>query len=254
MNIIEGTGVIYKSVIDMDNVKIIFKLLRYTGTPFLIREILQRKKVTMLLFHDIDPIKCENQFKVLRKKYNIISLKEYFDSRENNTFKSLPSKSLIITIDDGNKNNYLLKPILKKYNIPVTIFLCAGIVGTNKHFWFSHNLNKRTIEELKNLPNSQRLNFLNKYGYTEEKEFCSRQALSKDEIENLKEFVDFQSHTIYHPILPKCTEKEAQKEITLSKKYWKKSIILKHMYYHIQTETMGKEKFYLLKRQDINME
>lgn len=202
----------------MDYIKIIFKLLRYTGTPFLIREFIQRKNVTIILFHDIDPVRFEAHLKVLKQKYNIISLKEYLNWRESKTFNSLPLKPLIITFDDGRKNNYSLKPILKKYNVPVTIFLCAGIVGTNKHFWFSHGLKKRTMEKLKGLPNVQRLDFLEKCGYTQEKEFECRQALSKAEIEDLKEIVDFQSHLLYHPILPKCTDNEAYEEITISKK------------------------------------
>lgn len=202
----------------MDYRKILFKSIRYTGAPFLIRETIQKKKVTIVLFHDIDLIKTEIHFRVLNEKYNIISLKEYFDAIENSSFKLLPPKSLIITVDDGLKNNYLLKSLLKEYNIPVTIFLCAGIVGTNKHFWFRHGLARHTIEKLKHLPNAQRLDFLKKYGYTDEKEFSDCQALSQAEIEDLINIIDFQSHTISHPILPKCTDEEAYKEITLSKK------------------------------------
>jgi len=208
----------YENVTNMDYRKIIFKSIRYTGAPYLIREIIQRKKVTIILFHNIDPIKSDIHFRVLNEKYTIISLKRYLDSVENNTLKLLPPKSLVITFDDGKKNNYLLKSLLKKYNIPVTIFLCAGIVGTNKHFWFSHGLKSHTIEKLKNLPNAQRLDYLKNFGYTDENEFEDRQALSKAEIEDLTKIVDFQSHTMSHPILPKCTDEETYKEITLSKK------------------------------------
>ena len=33
--------------------KLVFKILRYSGLPFLFREIFQRNKITILLFHDI---------------------------------------------------------------------------------------------------------------------------------------------------------------------------------------------------------
>jgi poly-beta-1,6-N-acetyl-D-glucosamine N-deacetylase len=202
----------------MNHQKIIFKLLRCTGAPFLIREIIQRKNVTILLFHDMDPVKADTSFKVLSEKYNIISLKEYLNAREKGTLKSLPPKSLIITFDDGKKNNYLLKPLFRKYNIHATIFLCAGIVGTNKHFWFSHVSELDTKEKFKLLSDEERLSLLKKYGYTEEKKFDDCQALSKSEIEDLKGIVDFQSHSIYHPVLTKCTDEKAYEEITLSKK------------------------------------
>lgn len=222
----------YESVTNMNFRKIIFKSIRYTGVPFLIREIVQRKKVTIVLFHDIDPIKSDIHFRALNEKYTIISLKRYLDSFEDGTFEQLPPKSLIITVDDGNKNNYFLKPLLKKYDIPVTIFLCAGIVGTNRHFWFSHGLKTDTIEKLKHLSNEQRLNHLKKFGYTDQKEFDDRQALSKSEIEDLSKSVDFQSHTLFHPILPKCTDEEAYKEIALSRKTLKEQ-------YNFETDVLS---------------
>jgi peptidoglycan/xylan/chitin deacetylase (PgdA/CDA1 family) len=42
-----------------------------------------------------------------------------------------------VTFDDGWRDSYdVAFPILLKYNIPATIFLCAGLVGTNHLFWF----------------------------------------------------------------------------------------------------------------------
>lgn len=184
----------------------------------MIRETIQRKRVTILLFHQIDPTNADIYFKTLSKKYNIISLNNYLECLQNNEFEKLPIKSMIITFDDGFNSNYLLKPVFKKYNINATIFLCAGIVGTKRHFWFAQGLNSDVKQRLKQLPNTERLNYLKECGITDDKEFDYVQALSREEIEDLKEIVDFQSHTIYHPILKNCTDEEAEKEIILSKK------------------------------------
>jgi peptidoglycan/xylan/chitin deacetylase (PgdA/CDA1 family) len=48
---------------------------------------------------------------------------------------SLPSRSVAVTFDDGYADNlYLAKPILEKYEIPATVFVCTGYMG--KEFWW----------------------------------------------------------------------------------------------------------------------
>jgi peptidoglycan/xylan/chitin deacetylase (PgdA/CDA1 family) len=54
-------------------------------------------------------------------------------------------------------------------------------------------------------------------GFSETAEHATCQALSAREIEEMKPIVDFQSHTIYHPLLPQCTDQRALDEISNSK-------------------------------------
>jgi len=192
-------------------------ILRFTLIPFFIREFIQRKKVTIIYYHDIKPETADKHFKALSSKYNIISLKDYIKSKKLGKVDKLPHKSLIITFDDGFKNNHKLKPILEKYKIPVTIFLCTGIVGTRRHFWWKNIIDKNMRESLKNIPDEKRLEILKKFGFEEKKEFKDRQSLSKSEIEEMKNVVDFQSHTMFHPILTKCSTERVYKEISQSK-------------------------------------
>ena len=58
---------------------------------------------------------------------------------------------------------------------------------------------------------------LSNIGFDQEKEYDSPQALTKKQIEEMKKHVDFQSHTIFHPCLNKCTDQEAKSEIFHSK-------------------------------------
>ncbi len=185
--------------------------------PLLVRELIQRKKTTIIVYHDIKPETAEKQFKILKSKYNIIALKDYVEAKKLGNVDKLPPKSLIITFDDGHKNNYSLKSTLKKYNIPITIFLCSGIIGTRRRFWFEHVDNK-IRQQLKKYPDEKRLETLTKFNFKERKEFDDRQALSKSEIEELKEIADLQSHTMFHPILNNCSEEKATKEILYSKR------------------------------------
>lgn len=198
--------------------RVICVLLRITLIPFFIREIIQRKKVTIILYHDIKADTVDRHFRVLQAKYNIISLRDYLAARTLREPNRLPPKALIITFDDGHRGNYELRPVLERYKIPVTIFLCSGIVGTNRHFWFRQNINNSRDKQWRKMAKVQRWEILMETGFEETKEFSDRMALCDDEIRDMINLVDFQSHTVFHPILPHCSDNRAQREIGESKK------------------------------------
>jgi peptidoglycan/xylan/chitin deacetylase (PgdA/CDA1 family) len=52
----------------------------------------------------------------------------------------------------------------------------------------------------------------------DESDHPDRQALSRTEIDALKRLVDFQSHTVTHPILTACSDEKAEHEIVQSKR------------------------------------
>jgi len=117
---------------------------------------LQREKNLYSLPGIIVSVKMfDEQMKYLFKNYNVISLEGLVDSLKNNL--PFPKKGVVITFDDGWKDNYFFAfPILKKYNLPATIFLTSGYTGTNKTFWPEQVISvlkseKNLKEKLKNL-------------------------------------------------------------------------------------------------------
>lgn len=205
---------------------IIYKALRYSGAAWLWRETVQRGKVTFLLFHDMEAGDAERNFAYLKRHYNIIGLQDYLKAVRQGT--KLPRKALVITFDDGHASNHAMLPALKKLNVPITIFLCSEIVGTQRHFWFRHSEEmKPQVEALKRIPNSERLQKLEAFGFEQEKEFADRQALTDNEIAEMQTLVDFQSHTCFHPILPQCDTATARHEIVDSKLQLEKQYNLK---------------------------
>ena len=197
--------------------KYVFYIFKLFGITTFIREIFQRKNVTILLYHDISVDNAALHFSYLKKNYNIISLQDFITAHKNKKVKDLPIKSLIITLDDGHRNNYKLLPLIKSMNIPITIFLCSHIVASNRHYWFKYKTKVISIEKIKKMENKKRLELLKKEGFNQEKEFNKRMTLSYNEIIEMSKYVDFQSHSMFHPCLPYCTDEESKNEITNSK-------------------------------------
>ena len=197
--------------------KILCLLIRISMIPTLIRELVQSRYVTIITYHDVSPQQASKHFNALKSRYNIIPLRDYIQARRIGTLKGLPRKSLIITIDDGQKGNYRLRDVIESSGVPVTVFLTSSIVGTNRHFWFKHAEGKIDSKSLERVPDEERLNRLKEHGYTDETEFGNRVALSSEEIEDMRPLVDFQSHTATHPILPECDDNKAAYEIKQSK-------------------------------------
>lgn len=198
--------------------KIIFKLLRYSGLPFLFREIIQKNKVSMILFHDISRETADQSFNYLSKNYNVIDLNDFIDACKNKNQASIPKKAMIVTFDDGHLKNYDILPEIQKYKIPVTIFLCTSIVNTNRHFWFEHEHPEYSTTELKRVSNKEKLKCLSTVGFEVDKEYSQKQAMTKEQILLMKNDVNMQSHTVFHPILPMCDDAEARMELFESKR------------------------------------
>jgi peptidoglycan/xylan/chitin deacetylase (PgdA/CDA1 family) len=77
----------------------------------------------------------EMQMLFLKKQFQILSFEELLDLWQQKKWDNAKTYC-VITFDDGWRDNYLYAyPILKKYNIPATIFLTTNLIGTNQWFW-----------------------------------------------------------------------------------------------------------------------
>lgn len=178
-----------------------------------------RKRLRVLAYHDVPKEDIfEEQIKYLSKNYNIITIKEL----EEHLFKGavIKEKSLLITFDDGDISVYTIGlPILKKYNVPASLFVVTSLIGTQSDFWWE-TIRKnekikgsstseiiKKINQHKNYSNSQRLKSLSFYQET------NKQQLDIKELRELeKNNVQICNHSHTHPMFNKCEDSEIIEE------------------------------------------
>jgi len=136
-----------------------------------------------------------------------------------------PKGAVLLTVDDGWKTNKTnIVELAHQQNIPVTIFVTTEPVLVGNGYWWSYVklANKSGYmsinpEQVKLMENKSRLEMLAKL----KDRFCvGREAMTVDELQEIEKVgrVVIGSHTVTHPILPRCTDEEVYMEISHSKK------------------------------------
>jgi len=199
----------------MNTSKLIYKILRYTNIHLIFRYFFQKNNVTILMFHKPSFDSFEFCIKYFQSYYNIISLEDYLNFR--NGKKEIPDYSIVITMDDGHKSNYQLLPVIKKYNFKPTIFLTSGVINTNRHIWTQHLVKITSPNSAIKMKHDELLKILKDNKFDFENEYNQREYLNLEEINEMNDCVDFQSHTVFHNSLPFCSDVVSYEEINKSK-------------------------------------
>lgn len=81
----------------------------------------------------VSPANFEAHLQVLKKSWHITTLRDLAASVTKGKVKK---KSVAISFDDGYADNYMVaKPLLEKYELPATFFICTG-PGKQAGFWW----------------------------------------------------------------------------------------------------------------------
>lgn len=194
--------------------------LRLTGVPWFMREIYARHKVTIVNYHDPAPNVFERHMAFFARVYSFISIDRLAQALEDKDFPDLPPKPMVVTIDDGHIGNARLFKTIRKYRVPAVIYAVAGVVNTNRGFWFDRLPHGGdAMRRLKGLPDVERRSVLQQdYGHTDEREYENPAALSA---EQLREFIQIGgavgSHTVFHPLLDRCSNETGMHEVKASR-------------------------------------
>jgi len=245
--------------------------LHYSGLLALLNRLLTPKSpvIRILSYHNVSDEKIDlfagisvknfrAQIAYLKRHFQIVSLDELVEIIRRNP-KSFPKNLVVITFDDGYRNNYQhAYPILLEYGVPATIFLTADYIGTNDMLW-TDKLNymfkdtkadvlelesppmkfslgsateklialKATRDVLKSVDNEERDKLLAQIAakLSVSENGKRREMLSWEEVQEMqKNGIAFGAHTTKHSILTRIPLEQAEQEIIDSK-----SAIEKHL-------------------------
>jgi peptidoglycan/xylan/chitin deacetylase (PgdA/CDA1 family) len=210
-----------------------------------------RKKEHWSFPEVVSPQSFQSQIEYFCQNCEIFSLDKL--ARDLREGKSLPKKAVVITFDDGYKDNYLNAfPILRKYRVPATFFLTTGHIGLSKLFWWDevgyvvHNtqVTRLRLDELgsyslkstfdrshASFAIAKRLNCLSEERKNDLIEKLARTCrveiptglaseliLSWEEVREMsRDGAQFGAHSVTHPLLTNMPLKRAEWEIRQSK-------------------------------------
>jgi len=241
-------------------------LLYYTGIVWIYDKYFRKGSIQVLAYHSINnrklrPLEMEHspesfkgQMEYLKKNYTVLSLDDFLACKKKMSF---PPRSVLITFDDGFRDNYTYAyPVLKALDMPAVIFIAPQFIDNSEAYYFDvirhliqENIGKTidlqdfglgryylwdnemylssVVREItvyfKSLPPSkqrQKLTvFLGIFGL-DLASFCKRKLnLSWGEIQEMSQGgVDFGSHTFSHAHLASVSQEQCLNELSVSKK------------------------------------
>ena len=221
---------------------------RLTFVPFFLREIVGNKLPIIVNYHNPDPITFRSHLTWYASRFKFISLDDLINSLNTNTLSKLPSNSLVITFDDGHRNNYKLLELFKEFNVKPTIYVCSGIVDTHRQFWFKSVINPQNYKFFKNDVRLLKLKTNN--GFKPERDYplLEMQALTKQELLDLSEIADIGCHTRFHPVLTMVDDEKIEDEIIGAKIEIEKLLGIAINHFSYPNGDYGKREINLVKK------
>ncbi len=197
------------------------------------------------------PQQFEEHLQLLSNRFDVLSLEEYLDQLAGP--KKVNPNAVILTFDDGYRDNFLYAfPLLKKYQLPATIFLATGLIGSDRLPWWDRviwhisqsrvpqiqvegtgwlplttprekHLALYTILRTFKLMRSDQIGsmleeLIQKLGRNPSDEPRDSLFLSWEEVREMhRNGLTFGAHSVSHPNLAKLDTQEIQREVTESK-------------------------------------
>jgi peptidoglycan/xylan/chitin deacetylase (PgdA/CDA1 family) len=220
------------------------------------------RSATILLYHrvtelaadpqllSVAPSRFAEQLEVLRRDASPLPLSELTSIMRDG--RQLPRRAVAVTFDDGYADNYLeAKPLLERYDIPATVFVTSGQVGSPQEFWWDdlerllltgpdganhagwhierpddptsqHERYRRLSEELRNAVDTVRQATLHRLAEQTGKGFqgrASHRAMTESEVLDLARsgLIEVGAHTVTHPVLSRADPLTQRNQIAGSK-------------------------------------
>jgi len=188
---------------------------------------LDENKILSLYFHNPSVKVFEATIKwLIKNDFHIITLNEfqyYFDKKKCNH-----RRTVFISFDDAWLGNLDLINVLRKLNVPVTLFVAPQSI-IDGQIWLEivrsqfKQLSKDMtdgikVEDLKSLPFSKTHKL---YEASKKKVEIKRRIMTKSQLLDFAKFASIGSHTVNHPILTNCEDSVVLKELNESERILK---------------------------------
>src|SRR5262249_23423200 len=195
-----------------------------------------------------------HQMQFVCRNFEVISFQDLY--RCEAEVRSWPDRALIVTFDDGYRDNYTNAfPTLKKMGVSATIFLATGHIGRAKLFWWDeiaylvkHTRRQRVLLSeidpeplrfanarerrnaidkiltwIKQVPEEAKQSFLEKLPRELDvmmpEGLAEGRHMSWEEVKEMaRSGIEFGSHTVTHPVLANVSQARLEQEISESKK------------------------------------
>ncbi len=187
------------------------------------------------------------------KHFDVINFRMLDEYMEKNG--TLPPRALIITFDDGYRDNHEVAwPILKEYGVTATMFVTAGFIGRRRMFWWDRiayivktsskrdarvdiprsapidlgafpdrqSAARRLIRTVKNLPDGEKEDFIGRFAGIMEVSLNEDEhalTMSWDQVRELiAGGIEIGGHSVNHPIFSNTGEERLREEVSGAKK------------------------------------
>lgn len=172
----------------------------------------------ILFYHEIEETRFREHIKYLQKYYNIVHIQKIIKRINRN--EPVPHNYLAIGFDDGRRTIYSdAFPVVKEFNIPISIYLVTDAIKEGIYFWDKVDALQEvgdsigSVDELATMNPEKRDQILEESIADHDISF-ERTALNWEEIIEMDDAgVDFQCHTKTHPSLPALKQEIIEKEI-----------------------------------------
>jgi peptidoglycan/xylan/chitin deacetylase (PgdA/CDA1 family) len=143
---------------------------------------------------------------------------------------------IVCTFDDGWIDNYTTAfPVVRNFNLPITIFICPDLMGQNMPFWperavallrqnsrYNPSQIEEEVEKLKNLTPEQRERAIEGFAHADNSSTVKSSSVDRtfswaEVLEMNRAGVCFGSHTNTHQILTTIPEDQCREELFRSK-------------------------------------
>ena len=176
----------------------------------------------------VTPERFDEQLEQIRSRFEVLRLSELARAIEAG---ELPRRAVVVTFDDGYRDNLLnAKPLLERYEIPATVFVTAGQIGSDRDFWWDELVQLcaaserfamfEVWDELRQLPHAERTARLDSLWKSIDRERpTSFSALDEGGVRELArgDLIEIGGHTVTHPRLSTLSASEQRSEIQTGK-------------------------------------